>query len=368
MLAKRIRTLPLFWQVYIFIVGVLLLVVGFTELALEPLAELLLFGRTEFTMDWYEGPVWILSITLPSLACGYILSQKLTRKLDPMAKAARSLARGNFSIKLPVSGNEKDAFDILSRSFNEMSSAIERQLYNERRLLTDISHELRSPLTRMTIAAELLDRDLGGTEHAPLIRRLMKEVSQMRDLVTLLLAQGRDRITQTHDLSILDLSDVLRTIIDDCRFQGQKQRKSITPRIAGPLYVHANEFLLRSILSNVLANALSHTSPGQEVAVAAEHAGGDVVVTMRDYGPGVPAKQLQDIFRAFYRVDNSRTRASGGAGLGLALAKAAVDDLGGSIDAQNASPGLAVTIRLPRPLLPNEEEKIALALQEAVFQ
>jgi len=344
---RRFRLLPLFWQVYLFIVTALIVVVALTELVLEPLAEMVVLGVTDFDVDWYEVPVWAFSIFIPSLACGLFIARTLTGRLEAMARAARALSRGNLGIRLKENGNERDAFDVLAGSFNQMADAIERQLRNERRLLADISHELRAPLSRMAIAVELLDRKGDDGTSPAAVARLQKEVDHMGGLVALLLAQGRERVIRAGEMDRLDLAPVLEAILKDCRFQGRQQNKTLDAAVERELFVQGSVAMLQSILENVLGNALFYAPPGSAVRVTARRAGDAVEVVVRDMGPGVPEDQLQDIFRAFYRVDGSRTRSSGGVGLGLALAKDAAVHLGGGIWARNAGPGLEVTVSLP---------------------
>ena len=160
MIPKRLKAclgaMPLFCKVYIFIVTLLVFVVGLAEGILEPLTENALEGIYGGYQPWHETVIWAVSILVPSLACGYIISKILSDKLGKMAKASKALARGNLEVRLPESGNAKDAFDVLANSFNEMADTIKMQQYNDRRLLVDISHELRSPLTRMAVATDLL--------------------------------------------------------------------------------------------------------------------------------------------------------------------------------------------------------------------
>lgn len=342
----RLQALPLFWKVYGFIVGLLIVVVALAEFILEPIAESLLAGIYGGFRPWHEAVIWAITILLPSLACGYILSKILSVKLNRLVKASRTLARGNLEVRLPAKGNDKDSFDVLARSFNDMAEAIETQRQNGRRLLADISHELRSPLTRMTVATELLNRRHTDETSLAITLRLEKEVSQMNEMVALLLAQARDRLTSA-DNRVLDLRKILLELADDFAFQGEMRHIKIQTRIEGDLAVHGNAMSLGRMLGNILANAIFYSSPNSQVNLEARQADQDIIISIRDFGPGVSEDQLEDIFRAFYRVDSSRARTSGGAGLGLALAREAAIQHGGNIVAVNAQPGLRVTVTLP---------------------
>lgn len=359
---RRFAALPLFWQVYVFVVLVLVGVVGLTEFLLEPWVEALVLGKTDMGVDWYEMPVWAVSILVPSLACGLLISRKLTRRLSAMAEAARSIARGDLAVRLPEGEGEKNAFNDLARSFNHMADTIARQLEVERRLLADISHELRSPLARMAVAAELLGTTQEPDKKAATLRHVEKEIHGMGELVAQLLAQGRERNLQGNAAEAKDFAAALGDIVDDFRFLARKHGITIQADQAVTVPVPVSPSPLRAIIGNILDNAVFYSPSGGHIAVAASIEGKHIRITIRDHGPGVPAENLPEIFRAFYRVDASRARESGGAGLGLALARAEAIRLGGDITAENADPGLLVTVTLP---LPEERNPTALPYLES---
>lgn len=346
-LKERFTRIPFFWKMFLFVSALLVFVVSLVEAFLEPLVEeVLLLGRTELP-PWHEAALWAVSIFIPALASGYILSKMLDARLAGMARISKSLAKGNFAARLHVTNNDNDSFDILARNLNEMAEAIQNQIYNERRLLADISHELRSPLTRMTITTELLAKRENEEARHELVLRLQNEVGKMGDLVSLLLAQARDRIATKGREELLDFSELLNDLADDYDFQGTSQGKTVKAGIENGMTIHGNAIQLRGMVGNILSNALFYSPENGEVLFDAAHDGNSIVVTIRDFGPGVPPEHLKSIFHVFSRVDSSRTRSSGGVGLGLALAREAAERHGGGIDARNASPGLLITIRLP---------------------
>lgn len=338
--------LNFFWKTFCCLVLVITIVVGLTEIVFEPFAKVILLRASDGFKPWHEAILWAVSTIIPSLGCGFIFSRVLTRKLDAMAAAADRLALGDFSPRIDTDQDSQDSFSRLSHSFNDMAVSLGKLMQNERRLLADISHELRSPLARMNIALALLPLKHDPVARAELYDRLEKEVEQMGQLVGLLLQQGRDRLSGLEPDPV-DLSALMREIAEDIHFQGQVHDKKTLCTIPGDVQVYGNARQLRTMFMNVAANALFYTPPGEAVLFHLERDGRHVTVCVRDYGPGVPDEQLEDIFRAFYRVDDSRTRASGGTGLGLALAKEAALDNGGTITARNASPGLEVCVRLP---------------------
>ncbi len=346
-LKDRLAGMSLFWKACLLTAGLLMMVVALVEGTVEPVAEALLEGLYGEFQPWHEAVVWVAVILTASLACGYILSKILTIKLGSLVQASRVLAQGNLASRLPVENNDKDAFDVLARSFNDMAQAIEDQLRHERRLLADISHELRSPLARMGIAVELLERRRTEEERAAITQRLGIEVERMGDLVSTLLAQARERFEGQGEVEPVDLSQLLSELAGDVAFQGEAQGKRVRLRIADGLVIQGQAGLLRRLFGNILSNAVFYTPPNGEVLLAAGIEDEELRISIRDFGPGVPEEQLEDIFRAFYRVDGSRSRQSGGVGLGLAIAREAAFRHGGRITARNALPGLEMTVTLP---------------------
>lgn len=350
-LKTRFSNLPLFWKVFIIIVSLLLFVITLAELVLENLAEMLLADIYDKYEVWFEFSLWSFSILVPALACGYILSKFLSSRLEKMAAVSRSLARGNMKIRLDTINNEQDAFDLLAKSFNNMADAIEKLLENERRLLMDISHELRSPLTRITIATELLLRDGESEKNRQIIVRMEKELHHMNELIGLLLAQSRESAGLTIESSKVDLGKILDELVADFSFQGQPMNKKVVTQLPANLVVSGNGNLLQRLFGNLLSNAIFYTPPNTDVLLSVEADAEKLEITVRDFGPGVPEESLEDIFRAFYRVDSSRARKDGGTGLGLALAREAALAHEGDITARNANPGLEVIVSLPISML-----------------
>ena len=346
-LKKGFNRLPLFWKVYIIIVALLVTVVGFAELVLENLAKMILTEMYGKFLIWHEIIVWIVGILLPCLVCGYILSHHLSRKLENMANVSEALARGNLKVRLPVIDNDRDAFDKLFKSFNEMADAIDRRLENERRLLIDVSHELRSPLTRMAITAELLLNQESDPKNIDLLERLEKEIGRMNELIELLLSQSPNHTGNNVPMAEIDLRYTLIELAQDFSFQGKPSGKNVVCRVPDELKTVGNELLLKQMIGNIIANAIFYAPAGSEILISAVAHENGLEIVIRDYGPGVPEESLADIFRAFYRVDSSRARQDGGAGLGLALAREAALVHGGDIGARNAEPGLEVQIILP---------------------
>ena len=187
-------SLSFFWKTFLFLVLLTSSVVALAEGILEPLAQNVLLQVSGGFQPWHEAIMWGVSIIIPSFACGFIFSRALAKKMDAMASAADKIARGNFSARIAVHDSSRDAFERLGKSFNAMAAALENLMENERRLLTDISHELRSPLARMSIALELMPLKHDTASRDQLLARLGKETAHMGELAEMLLAQGKERL------------------------------------------------------------------------------------------------------------------------------------------------------------------------------
>lgn len=351
----RLNAMSLFWKVYAFIVTLLVFVVGLAEGVLEPFTKRILEKIYGDFHVWHEAVIWAVSIVVPSLISGYILSKMLSGKLEKMAKASKALARGNLEVRLTEKGGSKDAFVLLAQSFNQMAIAVKMQQHYGRRLLADISHELRSPLTRMLLATDLLGRKHKDEESVSITLRLEKEVRQMNELVSLLLEQTRDKFLSSGLNGATNLAEILAELTDNFSFQGEIRNIRIQSSVTGNLMIYGNTLLLERMIGNILSNSIFYSPKNSVIKVDAKLEGEEIQVAIRDYGPGVPEDQLEEIFRAFYRVDNSRDRASGNVGLGLALAREVALQHGGNIVASNAHPGLCATVTLPA-YFPEDEE------------
>ncbi|MDR1041748.1 MAG: HAMP domain-containing histidine kinase [Deltaproteobacteria bacterium] len=345
-LKSRLEAVPLFWKVYGLLVGFIALEVMTVEMVGEPLAERLLTGLGASYRFWQEVALWFASIVFPSWAYCYLLSRIITGKLGRIAGASRALASGGMGVRLNVTGNRKDAFDVLSRSFNEMADTITAQRQNERRLLADISHELRSPLARISVATDIIARRDKGGELKDMTRRIEKELGRMTETISLLLERTRDGAVRP-GIGRVELGAMICGIAEDFSFQAEAAGKRVKAEAKGVLPVLGDAPQLERMLGNVVANAVFYGPLGKDVLIEAALEDGVIRVSVRDFGPGVPDGELEDIFRAFYRVDGSRSRGSGGVGLGLALAREAAIQHGGDIAAENAAPGLRVTVTLP---------------------
>jgi signal transduction histidine kinase len=234
-----------------------------------------------------------------------------------------------------------------------MAEQIESLVQAQRRLLGDISHELRSPLARLSVALELA-RQRSGPEAASALARIQREAENLNDMIGQLLTLTRLQTgAQEVPKSEFDLCRLAREIADDAEFEAQSDNRSVRLESAVACSTVGNEQLLRRAIENVVRNAVHYTAEGSDVEIKVQphHSESDqkgMQIIVRDHGAGVPQAALEEIFRPFYRVDDARDREAGGVGLGLAIAERAVNLHGGRITAANASDGgLIVTIELP---------------------
>lgn len=304
-------------------------------------------------------PSWLLVRGLAVLVTAgivcYGLAWYLTRRLGRLRTATRALAQGDLSVRVGESlGGSPDELTDLGRDVDEMAERLETLIASERRLLQDVSHELRSPLARLVVALELL-RQREGVPGAPEIERIELEAARIDELIgrVLTLMRLETATPATEPASTVDLAGLVSDVAADAEFEAAAARRLVVVS-TDPCVVTGDESMLRSAIENVIRNAIRYTSEDSAVEVTLRRIPGaagnssDAVVSIRDHGPGVPEDALENLFRPFYRVDDGRARESGGAGLGLAIADRAVRLHGGTVTAANAPDGgLIVVIRLP---------------------
>lgn len=293
------------------------------------------------------SPVFFISIFLAALTIiiGLLLMRRFVTPLSEVIAAAQTLAAGDLSTRIRVSG--PDDLRALSDSFNHMADALERSDTERRNMLADIAHELRTPLTVIRgrlegIVDGVYPADEGhivpALEETYLLERLVD------DLRLLTLAETRQLPFERREI---DLNDLARRVID--LFQAEAEAKGIRITLearTGFLTAHLDPQRTGQVMSNLLANALRYTPEGGDIWLTVESDSGGVGLSVLDKGPGVPEEDLPHLFDRFWRGEKSRSRAWGGAGLGLAIARQLVEAQDGSIAARNhPGGGLEVSIQ-----------------------
>ncbi len=307
-----------------------------------------------------------LSMFISAIAC-WVLARYLTRNLGRISRATRLLAAGDLSTRIDIPDRfTRDELDALADDFNHMAKALESSMKNQRRLVRDVSHELRSPLARLQIALELA-RAKDSNEQ---LDRIEQEATRLNDMIGQLLAMP-DAEMPLEDC--VDLIPLLSEIIEHSRIEADTRGINFDfNSLIDEALVAANATQLHSALENIIRNAIKYTREGESIVVTVENyapdnAGGTensqtrrtkalvaadgaahYLVTIKDNGPGIPQEDLPHIFKPFYRVDPSRTRKTGGYGIGLAIVNQVVAAHGGLVRARNWERGLVMSVTLPR--------------------
>jgi signal transduction histidine kinase len=278
-----------------------------------------------------------LAALLVLTALAYAAVRRQLAPLQAIGVGVEAYGRGDFAH--PIAVSRQDELGALAQRINGMAANLSGMLDAKRALLLAISHELRSPLTRARVNAELLD---DSAERSALLR----DLGEMRDLVTTLL-EG-ERLAQGHAAlqpEPVDLPALVREVVAQ-HAGGQPVTLALQDGLPSPL---ADPTRLRLLLRNLLGNALRHAAGAAtppEVFLRHE-ADGRIALGVRDHGPGVPPEQLEQLAQAFYRPDGARTRATGGVGLGLYLCRLVAQAHGGELRIRNAHPGLDVAMVWP---------------------
>jgi two-component system sensor histidine kinase CpxA len=273
----------------------------------------------------------------------YWLALHLTSPVRALQKAVERFGGGDFTAR--VGSNRRDELGQLANTFDRMAGRMETLLTAERRLLLDISHELRSPLARLGVAVELAR---SGENLDAALNRIQKESDRLNALVGQLLQVTRaegDPSSLRRDPVRLD--ELVQQLVDDSAIEAAAHGCKLEYLRREPVTVDGDPELLRRAVENVIRNAIRYSPPAAAVEVTLARRNGRAVVDVRDRGPGVPEEALPRLFDAFYRVEKSRDSLSGGIGLGLSIARRAIELHKGGIRARNAQPGLEVELELP---------------------
>ena len=291
---------------------------------------------------WSFLPYYFLVIGATGILC-WIAAAGVISPIRRIATSIALFGQGNLSVR--VETDRDDEIGQLGRSFNEMADRLERLIVSERRLLADISHELRSPLARLKFAMKLARTSSDSTTALERIERDVDRIASLvADIVEINVVEDDPALQDKREICV---HDVISEVVRDCRVEAEIRGCVIEVNgdVCGP--VHGNPELLRRAVENVLRNGIRYSPEKSSIELSLSENPDEATISIRDFGPGVPDKALTRIFDPFFRVEEARNTNGGGSGLGLSIAKRAVHLHRGSITAENATPGLRVTIVIP---------------------
>lgn len=284
----------------------------------------------------------VLAISLSAIAC-FILARYLTRNLKEISAASQALAAGDLGTRINAKQRFfRDELSLLADDFNHMAASLEESTESQRRLVRDVSHELRSPLARLQIALELARKNNSAEQ----LDRIELEAERLNDLISQILAVPDNQHARESEI---DLALLLKQVVADNTLEANDRQVTLKVEIpvSRGFRLRANATQLQSALENVIRNAIHYTDHNTTVNVRLENFDSHFVISIADNGPGVPDTDLGLIFEPFYRVDPARNRKTGGYGVGLAIVKRTIENHGGKVAAANSGHGLVVTISLP---------------------
>ncbi|HYG89706.1 MAG TPA: ATP-binding protein [Azospirillum sp.] len=286
----------------------------------------------EGTFRLLRFALWMAAIVGVIVALSLWAGRRLTAPLARFADAAERLGVDGEADPLPEAGPKE--LRAATRAFNRMQERLRRFVADRTQMLAAISHDLRTPLTRLRLRAELVD-------DPEMQRKMLADLNEMEAMITATLAFARDD-ARHEPRGPLDLADLLQSLCDDRTDAGQ------SAAYQGPVHmvVDARSVALRRAFANLMDNAIAY---GGTARVRLSPENGHVRVEIDDDGPGIPKDQVEKVFTPFYRLEASRNKATGGVGLGLSTARTIIRGHGGDVTLENRPEGgLRATVMLPR--------------------
>jgi len=280
-----------------------------------------------------------------ALGLALVLGRRIAAPVERIGRAARRIAEGEYLTRVPREGPEEIAS--LADSFNQMAESLEAQERSRREFIANAAHELRTPLTNLQGYLEAL-RDGVVPPDPATFDSLSEEVDRLVRLSRAIDALAEGDVGQARPAAVeLDVAVAIRAAVE--MVQPSLERAGLALRLEVPqtLAGRANPDHLAQVLGNLLQNAVRYTPPGGTITVTARARPGDILVSVANTGDGIPAADLPHIFERFYRVEKSRDRGRGGAGIGLAIVKQLVEAEGGRVGAESVGGLTRVWFSLP---------------------
>jgi signal transduction histidine kinase len=295
--------------------------------------------------------VVLVAVLVGIVAAGILaamFARHLGRPLGDISRAARRIAQGDYAARVPREGPEE--LKSLADSFNQMAASLEEQQRVRRDFIANAAHELRTPLTNLKGYLEALRDGVAPADPAT-FESLLEEADRLvrlsRSLDTL--AEG-DAATVPPATTDVDVAASIRSAVELARPTFTRAGLTLMVETPPSLFVRANMDHLSQVLANLLQNALRYTPSGGQVTITAKSRRADVLIEVANTGDGIPADDLSRVFERFYRVDKSRDRASGGAGIGLAIVQQLVEAAGGQVGVESGDGLTRFWFSLPRPM------------------
>jgi two-component system, OmpR family, sensor histidine kinase BaeS len=305
-------------------------------------------SRAAVQAMWEQSVVVVFLVTaglatVVSVALGVFLAWRISRPLERLGAAARRVSDGDYAARVVRDGPRE--LVSVADSFNQMAEALEALDRQRAELVANFAHELRTPLTILRGYLEAM-RDGVMLPSPDVFESLREEVDRLERLSRSLDALGRDGVRPVPQ--DLDLGGAVQAAAELARpgFERAGLYLRLDVPAAGP-YVHAVQDHLRQVLANLLRNAERYTPRGGIVTVSVRAEASSALVTVSNAGAEIPAADLPHVFERFYRVDKSRDRARGGAGIGLAIVKQLVEQAGGRVGAESGRGSTRIWFRLP---------------------
>jgi len=315
--------------------------------------QLFISSRVKHPPPFLFVPMW-LRITLPvviSFILLWFLAKYSSKPLLTIQQAANKFGNGELNTRVEKLDQRNDELGQLAKSFNQMAEKLEGSISAQQRLLADVSHELRSPMTRLQLAIALAHKSSESkVDLEKYLLRCETEVGRLDNMLGNVIALSRLENTLPNFSSTpIQLSNLLHDLINDAQFLADEKSIKIHFSTQNCINLNGDEQLLASAFSNIHSNAVKYSSDNSEIGVSLKTDKQWITIEISDSGTGVPEEALSQLFKPFYRVQNDRARTTGGSGLGLAIAKQAILAHHGEINAFNNEPkGFTVEIKLPK--------------------
>ncbi|MGD9263280.1 MAG: ATP-binding protein [Methyloceanibacter sp.] len=283
-----------------------------------------------------------------SAIVSFMLARFIVLPVRRLRLAEQEVASGDLSVRVAHTvGNRTDDIARLAQDFDVMAEQVDTLLQSQRRLMRDVSHELRSPLARLHALLSIAHQTADSTGAAQ-IERMETELERLDDLIGEILAFVKLESHAGIQRHPTDIVDLIQNIVDDASLEAQTDAKQIRIEGFDRCVIEVDSSMIQSAIENVVRNALKYTAEGTAVELSVAAEAGCLRIVIDDSGPGVPEDEIDKIFQPFYRVEGSKSTRSGSGGIGLAIAERSVRLHGGTIKAKNrAGGGLSVEISLP---------------------